>query len=84
MSRPEFPNCIMPPNVISRIREEQAYYDQDPERYERREADRREQQIMEADREAEYQQQCQEEVENYHEEELNPKYDKDLDNDLPF
>jgi hypothetical protein len=45
MPRPEFPRCIMPVSVIQRIRSEQDYYDQNPERYEaeqrRREEDRR-------------------------------------------
>ena len=35
MSRPEFPNCVMTPEIIRAIRQEQDYYDQDPERYER-------------------------------------------------
>ena len=37
MSRPEFPNCIMPASTIRRIRENQDAYDKDPERYERME-----------------------------------------------
>ena len=37
MSRPEYPNCIMTPGVIRGVREEQAYYDADPEAYERAE-----------------------------------------------
>ena len=35
MSRPEFPNCVMTPEIISAISREQEYYDQDPQRYER-------------------------------------------------
>lgn len=35
MSRPEFPNCIMPVGVIQHIRQEQDYYDENPERCER-------------------------------------------------
>ena len=35
MSRPEFLNCPMTPNIISRIREEQKAYDKDPEGYEK-------------------------------------------------
>ena len=84
MSRPEFPNCVMPTNVISRIREEQESYDKDPEGYEHKQEERREQTRMEEDRLAEYQQQCIEDAENYQEEALNPNYDEDLDNDLPF
>ena len=42
MGRPEFPNCIMPVGVIRGIRERQAAYDEDPERYERRERERKE------------------------------------------
>ena len=38
MSRPEFPiGCIMPVECICRIRENQEYYDRDPERCEREE-----------------------------------------------
>lgn len=35
MSRPEFPNCIMTPEIILSIRQEQEYYDQGPESAER-------------------------------------------------
>ena len=36
MARPEFPTgTILPASCIRRIREEQDYYDEDPERYER-------------------------------------------------
>lgn len=35
MSRPKFPGIIFPANCIRRIREEQYYYDENPERYER-------------------------------------------------
>ena len=45
MSRPEFPTgMIMTPEMISRIRETQEYYDQDPDRYEREQEFYREQQ----------------------------------------
>ncbi len=37
MSRPEYLNCIMTPEIISRIRADQELYDKDPEAYERRE-----------------------------------------------
>lgn len=47
MSRPEFPNCIMPASVIQGIRREQDYYDEDPERYERQERAREEERLME-------------------------------------
>lgn len=35
MSRPEFPNCVMTPEIISAITRQQEYYDQDPENAER-------------------------------------------------
>jgi hypothetical protein len=36
MSRPRFPiGCVLPVGAIQRIREEQASYDRDPEKYER-------------------------------------------------
>lgn len=58
MSRPEFPNCILPVSCIQRIREEQTYYDENPERAEReqqtREERRREELLLEQMREAEY------------------------------
>ena len=47
MSRPEFPRCILPVNCIRRIREEQEYYDENPERYEREQREREEQRILE-------------------------------------
>lgn len=40
--RPKFLNCPMTPNIISRIRENQDFYDKDPEGYERRERQREE------------------------------------------
>ena len=51
MSRPEFPRCVLPSNCISRVREEQSYYDQDPERAEREQADRAEQVVLEEEME---------------------------------
>ena len=42
MGRPKFLNCIMTPEIIRRINEEQAHYDKDPEEYERRERQREE------------------------------------------
>ena len=54
MPRPNFPNCIMPPEVISRIVSEQEYYDADPERAEREQAQMQEQREEEARQEAEY------------------------------
>jgi FtsZ-interacting cell division protein YlmF len=46
MSRPEHLNCVNTASGISRINEEQAYYDKDPERHEaeerRKEESRRE------------------------------------------
>ena len=53
MSRPEFPNCIMPVGVIQHIRQEQDSYDQDPERYERHERQREEERQMEQQQERE-------------------------------
>ena len=53
MSRPEHLNCVNTAEGIRRINEEQAYYDKDPERYEREEKQREENQRQEA--EAEYQ-----------------------------
>ena len=47
MSRPDFPRCILPANVISRIREEQEYYDKDPERAEREQTEREERRRLE-------------------------------------
>lgn len=42
MSRPEFPNCVMTPGIISAIRREQDFYDQDPDGYEELERQREE------------------------------------------
>lgn len=43
MSRPEFPRgTILPVECIRRINEDQRIYDQDPEAWERRERERRE------------------------------------------
>lgn len=47
MSRPEYLGCVMTANVINHIRQEQEYYDQDPERYEREQEEIREQYQME-------------------------------------
>lgn len=49
MSRPDFPRPYTPltPGMISRIRSEQDYYDQDPERYERQQTERKERERME-------------------------------------
>ena len=54
MSRPEFPRCIMPVGAIQRIRQEQAYYDEDPERYEREEQAQQERQREEEEQERIY------------------------------
>ncbi len=51
MSRPEYPNCIMPVGVIQRVRQEQDYYDQDPERYERQQRHYEEQREQERQQE---------------------------------
>lgn len=42
MSRPEHLRCVNTPEGIRRINEEQREYDKDPEAYERRERERRE------------------------------------------
>ena len=52
MSRPEFPiGCVLPVECIRRIRENQEYYDADPERYERMERQRKEQRELEREEE---------------------------------
>jgi len=47
MSRPEFLNCIMTPEIIRSIRQDQEYYDEDPERYEQQERERKERRLQE-------------------------------------
>lgn len=43
MARPEFPiGIVLPASCIRRIREDQSYYDEDPERYERQEREQEE------------------------------------------
>ncbi len=56
MPRPEFPSppCALTPGIISRIRDEQDYYDQDPERAERQQREYRERQEEEKRQEREY------------------------------
>lgn len=54
MSRPEFPNCILPPAYIARIREAQEAYDRAPDRWEReerRQAEEREDERLEEEME---------------------------------
>ena len=51
--RPKFLNCIMTASVISRIRENQDFYDKDPEGYERRHRQREEEREQERMREQE-------------------------------
>ena len=58
MSRPEFLNCIMTPNIISRIRSDQEIYDQDPERYERNERIAKEEYEREKYEREEYERNC--------------------------
>lgn len=43
MSRPEHLHCVNTAEGIHRINEEQRYYDEDPERYERQEREAQEQ-----------------------------------------
>lgn len=84
MSRPEFPiGIVLPSNCISRIREEQEYYDRNPEEYERRKELRRKEQRIEDDRLAEYQQQQQEKIQQWEDEILITEPDKTIE-DLPF
>ncbi len=47
MSRPDYPNCVMTPGIINRIRSNQECYDADPERYERQEAEAEELRVRE-------------------------------------
>ena len=54
MSRPRFLDCIMTPEIISRIREKQAEYDKDPEAWEKRERERDEQRAREEQEERDY------------------------------
>ena len=53
MSRPEWPRpyCVLPPSCIQRIREDQAYYDRDPERAEREQRRRQEARELEQEQE---------------------------------
>ena len=51
MSRPKFLDCVMTPEIISRIRENQDFYDKDPEGYERRERQREEERQQEQEEE---------------------------------
>jgi len=46
MSRPEHLGCVNTAEGIRRINEEQRYYDEDPERYERQEQERQEEYRM--------------------------------------
>lgn len=56
MSRPEFPiGTSLPVGAITRIREEQRYYDENPQRYEREEQAKQER--LEEERQEEYWQQ---------------------------
>jgi hypothetical protein len=54
MSRPEFPNCIMTPGIIQRIRSDQDVYDRDPEEWERREREEEERREREEEERLEY------------------------------
>ncbi len=51
MSRPNYPNCVMPTSVIQRVRQEQDYYDQDPARAERQQREHEEQREFERQQE---------------------------------
>ena len=42
MGRPEYLNCVMPPEIIRSIRQSQKLYDEDPAEYERREREKEE------------------------------------------
>lgn len=63
MARPEFPTpyTILTPGMISRIRSNQEYYDQDPERAEREQQERDERERLEQEQlEYEYRRQQEE------------------------
>lgn len=47
MTRPDYPSCVMTPAIINRIRSDQECYDEDPERWERREAEAEELRVRE-------------------------------------
>lgn len=49
MSRPDFPRpyCILTPEIIRRINEDQEVYDRDPEKWEREEKARKEREEQE-------------------------------------
>lgn len=51
MSRPRFLDCVMTPEIIRAIRNNQAEYDKDPAGYERREREKEER--VEEERQAE-------------------------------
>ena len=55
MPRPEFPNpyCILTKEMISRIRSDQDYYDQNPEQSEREQREQQEREDEERHREQE-------------------------------
>jgi len=55
MSRPEYPNpyCILPASCIRRIRENQEYYDKNPERAEREQREAKQRQADELRQEQE-------------------------------
>ena len=62
MSRPEYLNCIMTPNIISHIRQDQELYDRDPEAYENQEREAEDRKLQEEE-EMRHQFQLQEERE---------------------
>jgi hypothetical protein len=67
MSRPDFPKPYTPltPGMISRIIEDQNYYDKDPERYERIDRERAENRRQEEEyQQREYQEQQRNQEEN--------------------
>ena len=81
MSRPEFPNCVMTPEIISAISREQEYYDQDPQKYERQQQAELERQQQEYESMAVEQQIQQSEDRDQIEKDSNPENNID---DLPF
>ena len=71
MSRPGFPKpyCILTSNCIRRINEEQAYYDENPKRYEWQQKARQEQRELEQEHERQEYERRMEELEMEREEE---------------
>lgn len=76
MSRPDFPHCIMTPGMINHIRQEQDYYDADPDRYERQQEERRQDYLREQEEEERACQEHQRQLE--HERQMRVDYEQYL------